>query len=143
MQYGYRCETCGPFDSVIRDDREDCPGCGRPARRVWRFKVDTSFEPYYAPSFGTIVRSRTHAKDLAKIASEEQTIRTGIESHYEVVDTHDDEAVGIDKAEKEHYAEETRRHAVNGAAWSTERLNEIQAERDRLRAEKDQAKVDA
>jgi len=149
MNYTYICPIHGEFSTNLRADWDWCNHedgyvvCAEAAKRVWHFRVDVGFEPYYAPSFGTVVRSRTHAKDLAKIASEEATLRTGIESSYTVVDTHDDAAVGIDTEEKKHYGEETRRHAVNGAAWSAERRAELQAERDRLRAEKDQAKVDA
>src|SRR5271166_6325103 len=135
MRYGYRCAEHGPIDSVVRADFLWCPMCdedgiARRALRDWRFRADMSFEAYFSPSFGTIVKSRNHAKDLAKIASETQTLRTGIEHSYEVIDTHDDAAAGVDTAHKEHVREETRRFAVNGAAWSTERLNEIQNQKD-------------
>ena len=112
------------------------------AKRVWSFIVDSSFEPYYAPSFGCVVNSRTHAKDLAKIASEEATLRTGIPHNYEVIDTHDDEAAGVDTEHKKHVLDETRKFAVNGAAWSHERLAEINAAKAQVTAER-KAKVEA
>jgi hypothetical protein len=138
VRYGYVCPDCGPVTSSERAAEIFCPRCldlldpeshepqsiGR-AKRDWRFHLDYSFQPYYAPSFGTVVNSRSHAKDLAKVASEEATRRLGYEHDFRVVDTHDDAAVGVDTAEKEAVKENTRRFAVNGAAWSKERLKEI------------------
>lgn len=144
MRYGYRCEDHGSIDTDFRADWAWCP-YGEDmhrAKREWSFIVDSSFEPYFAPSFGTIVKSRTHAKDLAKIASEEATIRTGIPHNYEVIETHDDEAAGVDTEHKKHVLDETRRFAVNGAAWSQERLAEINAAKAQVTADR-KAKVDA
>lgn len=135
MRYTYICDVCGPYDSDTRADWSDCMKCYGIGRRDWGFHVDTSFEPYFAPSFGQVVNSRTHAKDLAKIASEEATLRTGVEAHYEVVDTHDDAAVGINTEEKKAAGEETRRRAVNGAAWSQERVKEIEASRPKRKVD--------
>jgi hypothetical protein len=134
MRYAYRCPVHGPIDSEIRADLILCDRpyirceeltCMEEAKRDWGFHVDLSFEPYFAPSFGTVVKSRTHAKDLAKIASEEATLRTGVPHDYAVVDTHDDAAVGINTDEKKAEQENSRRFAVNGAAWSEQRLKEI------------------
>ena len=102
MRYGYLCPQHGSIDSDCRSDFIYCPYCHGciEAKRDWRFRVDLSFEPYFAPSFGTVVKSRTHAKDLAKIASEEATLRTGVPHDFTVVDTHDDAAVGINTDEK-------------------------------------------
>lgn len=148
MKYSYRCEEHGEFLSETRADRDACPFHSPTnlhfGKRVWGFLANTDFQPYYSPSFGQVINSRQHAKTLAKIQNEEHFARHGVEAHYEVIDTHDDEAVGINTAEKEHVMEETRRHAVNGAAWSEARKEEIQREKDRLRAEKDQKEsVDA
>jgi hypothetical protein len=150
MKYAYRCEVHGPIESEYRNDFIYCDFCAEEnqlveAKRQWGFHVDLSFEPYFAPSFGTVVKSRTHAKDLAKIASEEATIRTGVPHDYAVVDTHDDAAVGIDTAEKKAEQENTRRFAVNGAAWSTERLAERDAARKKVDADRAKKKglVDA
>lgn len=140
MRYGYLCPMCGPFTQTVRSDEALCR-CGQIARRDWRFHLDYSFEPYYAPSFGTVVKSRTHAKDLAKIASEEATRRLGFDHDYTVVDTHDDEAVGIDTEAKNAEMENTRRWAVNGAAWGEERKKEIDAAKAKVTA--DRKKVDA
>ena len=139
MQYGFNCDFHGEITTNFRADFVYCPYGEEihEAKRDWGFHLDTSFEPYFAPSFGTVVRSRTHAKDLAKIASEEATHRLGYEHNFEVVDTHDDAAVGIDTEQKKAVMENTRRFAVNGAAWSQERLAEIQAKKvevDRTRA---------
>lgn len=135
-RYEYKCPNHGHFIAYENHDSMACD-CGLTSKRVWRFHADTDFQPYYSPSFGQVINSRQHAKTLAKIQNEEHFAKWGVEAHYEVIDTHDDAAVGIDTAEKEHVAEETRRHAVNGAAWSEERLNEIQKQKDDLRAEKD------
>ena len=131
MRYGFICQQHGEFETNFRADAAWCPyGTDmHEAKRDWAFIVDSSFEPYFAPSFGTVVKSRTHAKDLAKIASEEQTLRTGIPHNYEVIDTHDDEAAGVNTEHKKHEMENTRRFAVNGAAWSQERLAEINAQK--------------
>lgn len=141
MRYGYTCQEHGSIESVTRADFIFCPMCDedgidREARRDWRFIIDTSFEAYWAPSFGQVVKSRTHAKDLAKIASEEQTLRTGIPHDYAVIDTHDDAAAGVNTEHKKEIQAETRRHAVNGAAWSQERFAEIQRQKDAKRAER-------
>ncbi len=143
VQYAYRCGTHG---TVTSDARADfiycpyCPGCVE-AKRDWRFHADFSFEPYFAPSFGTVVKSRSHAKDLAKIASEEATLRTGVPHDFSVIDTHDDAAVGINTDEKKAEMENTRRFAVNGAAWSEQRLKEIADAKAKVTA--DRNKVDA
>ena len=133
-RYGYHCPTHGPGESTERADWISCVICGERAKRDWSFIIDSSFEPYYAPSFGTVVKSRTHAKDLAKIASEEQTLKTGIPHSYEGVYTHDNDAVGIKKEELAAAGEEKRRRAVNGAAWSAERVAEIAAQKEAVTA---------
>jgi hypothetical protein len=153
LRYGYICPTHGPFLREMRFDWVVCHVilsegygfqnyCGEKSKRDWRFHADYSFEPYFAPSFGTVVKSRTHAKDLAKIASEEATLRTGIPHDYSVIDTHDDAAAGVDTAQKLDALDNTRRHAVNGAAWSQERVKEIEASKAQVTAER-KKKVDA
>lgn len=138
MNYGYICDEHGPITADFRADFVYCPHGEtiHDARRDWTFHLDYSFEPYYAPSFGTVVRSRTHAKDLAKIASEEATHRLGYEHDFQVVDTHDDAAVGVDTEAKKAVMENTRRFAVNGAAWSQERLREIAEAKAKVTAER-------
>ena len=144
MQYGYTCPVHGSIESDCRSDFIYCPYCSgcREAKRDWRFRVDLSFEPYFAPSFGTVVKSRTHAKDLAKIASEEATVRTGVPHDFAVVDTHDDAAVGINTDEKKAELDNTRRFAVNGAAWSHVRRQEIAADKKRVDGERQQKKIE-
>ena len=139
MHYAYRCPNCGPLDSEVRADWVVCEVCEGLARRDWSFKVEPSFEAHFAPAFGTVVNSRRHAKDLAKAASAEAYLRTGVESDYQVVDAFDDEAVGItgDKAEeKKMRAAETRQRMTQDAAQTAKRLRKIDAERDAKRAAK-------
>ena len=144
MKYTYRCESHGSIDATVRADFILCPYCDEAiqAKRQWGFHVDLSFEPYFAPSFGSVVKSRTHAKDLAKIASEEATLRTGVPHDFTVVDTHDDAAVGINTDEKKAELDNTRRWAVNGAQWCAERQAEIKAAKQAVDAQR-AAKVDA
>jgi len=141
MIYSYYCQFCGPLDSVMRGDWIICEGCKAKAKRDWRFRADT-FPEHFAPAFGRTISSRRQAKELAKAASAEAYLRTGLEADYQVVDAHDDAAVGIDKAEKEAAGEETRRRAVNGAAWNAKRLATLESERQAKRAAKN-TKVDA
>lgn len=143
LRYGYICEEHGSVTTDFRADSIWCPHgeTTHGAKRDWRFHADYSFQPYFAPSFGQVVKSRTHARDLAKIASEEATLRTGIPHDYRVIDTHDDEAAGVDTAHKLEVLDNTRRHAVNGAVWSQERLKEIEAHKAKVTAER--KKVDA
>ena len=139
MYFAYRCPQCGPLDSEVRADAVVCQICGGTAKRDWRFKVDPSFEPHFAPAFGQIVTSRRHAKDLAKAASAETYLRTGMEADYQVVDAFDDEAVGItgDKAEeKKMRAAETRQRMTQDAAVTAKQLRTIDTERDAKRAAK-------
>lgn len=144
MQYGYICPEHGSVTSDLHVDSIWCPvdDCPLGAKRDWRFRVDLSFEPYFAPSFGTVVKSRTHAKDLAKIASEEATLRTGVPHDFAVVDTHDDAAVGINTDEKKAELDNTRRWAVNGAQWCEERQAEIKAAKKQVDAERAQKKLE-
>jgi hypothetical protein len=138
MRYAYKCPTHGSIDSDCRADFIFCPICPgfEEAKRDWRFHPDFSFEPYFAPSFGTVVKSRTHANDLAKIASEEATLRSGVPHDFAVIDTHDDAAVGINTEEKKAEMDNTRRWAVNGAAWCEERKKEIAESKRKVDAER-------
>jgi hypothetical protein len=133
VNYAYICEHCGPWVATVRADRLE-HDCGKVSRRDWRFKVDLPFEPYYSPVFNTVVNSKNHARDLAKAASAEATARTGRDVNYEVIDLMDDEAVGITKEEKAHYAAKTREAAVKGAAAAPERKAEHDAERESVDA---------
>jgi hypothetical protein len=120
VYYGYLCKIHGELQSTARADFiycPVCPGCTE-AKRDWSWHNDFSFVPYYAPSFGQVVKSRTHAKDLAKIASEEATLRQGVEHNFQVVDTHDDAAVGVDTDHKNHIKEMSRKYAIDNAAGS-------------------------
>jgi hypothetical protein len=141
VKYTYHCDRHGEFDSPVRADEAQCPMAPHMARRVWAFQMDRPLEPYWSPSFGCVIKSKQHAMDLAKIKSEEQTLRTGIPHDYVVVETHDDEAVGIDTAQKEDILEDTRRHAVNSAAWSNERLMEVATKKAERKAKKAEARA--
>ena len=134
MRYGYRCPRCGPQDSAIRADTILCH-CGLTAKRDWKFRFRPSLPEHFSPAFGQVITSERQARELAKAASAENYLRTGIESDYQIIDAHDDEAVGIDTAEKEAAAEERRRRTVNGAAWTAKRLREIEQAQEKARQE--------
>jgi hypothetical protein len=104
-------------------------------KRDWKFRFRPSLPEHYSPAFGQVITSERQARDLAKAASAENYLRTGIESDYQVIDAYDDEAVGIDTEEKKAASEEARRRAVNGAAWTAKRLQQIETETERLRKE--------
>ena len=126
-----------------RADSLTCGECGLPAKRDWRFHLDFSFEPYFAPSFGCVVNSRSHAKDLTKIASEEQSARLGFDVDLQLVDTHDDAAVGIDTEEKKAEAEKTRAFTVSNAAHQAKVLRERDERRARNARERKLARAKA
>ena len=123
MRYAYKCEHCGPWVAEVRADSLE-HHCGKVSKRDWRFKVDIPFHSYYSPVFNSVVNSKQHAKELAQAASLEQSARIGRDVNYEVIDLMDDEAVGITKEEKEHYAAETRHAAITQATPAPERVAE-------------------
>ncbi|MDA4119765.1 MAG: hypothetical protein OK436_04170, partial [Thaumarchaeota archaeon] len=62
MQYGFTCNIHGSISTNFRADFVYCPYGEEihEAKRDWSFHQDSSFEPYFAPSFGCVVNSRTH-----------------------------------------------------------------------------------
>lgn len=105
--YEYICENHGAFDSMTRGDTSGCPQCGVTSRRRWSWRNGSVLHEHYNPAFGQMVRSRAHASELAKKASDEQSARLGMTVDYQLTDIHDHEAAGITKDESAEYAART------------------------------------
>lgn len=100
--YQYRCPAHGDFDSLTRGDSLHCD-CGLTARRIFAWNNASVLQSHFNPAFGCEISSRKQAKELAKLASDDQSQRLGMTVNYELTDIHDHEAAGIDRAEaKEH-----------------------------------------
>lgn len=95
--YAYLCDACGHrFDSTVRSDRVRCPECGLEAKRRFSFNPRSGFQDHYNVSVGKYVRNDREFRDALKRGSEEATLRTGLEHHFEPVDAADrKEAFGI------------------------------------------------
>lgn len=74
MKYDFRCLKC-VLKFVVERDMDDshlpcpCEECGNPMERVYTppmIKTQGESIPYFHPSLGCIVKSDTHAKQLAK-----------------------------------------------------------------------------
>jgi hypothetical protein len=104
--YSYWCQLCGEVESQRRGDDIVCH-CGRLAKRHFAWTTGTVLHEHYNPAFGQVVSSLRQAKDLAKIASADQSERLGMDVNYELTQLHDYEGAGIDKAEKEEVAART------------------------------------
>lgn len=104
--FEYRCPAHGPFDSTTRADRIHCD-CGALAKRVFGWNNASVLQSHLNPAFGCEISSRSQAKELAKIASEDQSRRLGMDVNYELTDIHDHEAAGISREESTEYAART------------------------------------
>ena len=106
--YEYRCKVCGTFDSTTYGERQPCPNCGASSPRFYgSVTFGAVLHEHWNPAFGTTVRSRAHAKELAKVASADQSERLGMTVDYELTDIHDHEAHGIERDELEYHAAKT------------------------------------
>jgi hypothetical protein len=104
--YQYRCPAHGEFDSMTRADRLH-HDCGIESRRVWGWNNASVLQSHYNPAFGCEISSRKQARELAKIASDDQSRRLGMTVNYELTDIHDHEAAGISREESKEYAART------------------------------------
>lgn len=116
MRFEYVCPDHGSFLSTVRADATPCHACDVVSRRKFSFRIDSSFEAHYSPAFGCVVNSPGHAKSLAAIQSEKQSREQGRDVEFAVVDVHDDAAVGVNRDEKKHAQEMTRKHVVDSMA---------------------------
>lgn len=139
--YEYVCPTDGSFTLSIRGDVMPCPHCENDSQRRWSFKIDSSFQPHYSPAFGCYISSMSQAKALAAYQSEKQSLETGREVNYQIVDSMDDAAHGITPQDKEQYLDNTRRRAHNGEAFAAQ-ADAAAAEATRVHLDERQKKID-
>ena len=105
--YEYNCQHCGKFQTMTPEDRVPCQMCGQVSKRVWGWNNASVLQSHYNPAFGCEISSRKQAKELAKIASDDQSRRLGMSVNYELTDIHDHEAAGISREESKEYAART------------------------------------
>lgn len=113
--YEYVCPIHGPFDEMRSGDDHPCDECGETSPRRWAFTTGAVLQEHYNPAFGRMISSRHQAKELAKVASAEQSERLGMSVNYELTDIHDHEAAGITLDEKKEYAARTAEHVAKQA----------------------------
>jgi hypothetical protein len=93
--YAYRCPACGrQIESLQRGDRLQC-SCGASAHRNFRFRTQTAFQPHFNQTLGHHVNNAAEFKDGLKRASEEATLKTGMEHDFQPVDLADHQTFGI------------------------------------------------
>ncbi len=93
--YAYRCDACGnAVESNVRGDRIPCE-CGLTASRRFVFQLATPFREHWNAATGAFVTNRTQFEDKLKLASEEATLKTGMEHNFEPVDMSDAAACGL------------------------------------------------
>jgi hypothetical protein len=124
--YEYECPDHGRFETMVSGDESQCPtpvhlesgvvDCGQTSRRIWAFTTGAVLQEHYNPAFGRNISSINQAKELAKVASAEQSERLGMTVNYELTDIHDHEAAGITLDEKKEYAARTAEHVAKQGA---------------------------
>jgi putative FmdB family regulatory protein len=94
--FEYICDSCGHrTESMTRGDIHHCQNCGLQARRRFSFQIAASFQSHYNVAVGKYVTNRTEFEDGLKVASEEQTVKLGMEVNYAPIDMQDREACGV------------------------------------------------
>lgn len=109
--YEYKCKLCGLISTTTSRDDPVCAHCQHTdVRRIFSFNPLKSFQPHYNVALGRWVNSRSDFKDGLKIASEESSIRTGIDTNYVPVDWQDQAAFkptddGMDEYNRVHQSQ--------------------------------------
>lgn len=94
--FEYICDSCGHrTESTTRGDIHHCENCGLTARRRFSFRVASPFREHFNLATGAYVTNRTQFEDRLKMASEEQTLKMGMEVDYQPVDMRDAAACGL------------------------------------------------
>lgn len=106
--YSYWCQLDGEIESQRRGDDIVCPYCGELAKRHFAWSSGAVLHEHYNPAFGQNVSSLRQARELAKLASADQSERLGMDVNYELTGLHDYEGAGITKDEKEEVAARTK-----------------------------------
>lgn len=88
MIYGYKCRSCGNSrESILRDDTRPC-ACGGVSRRDYHVSIRSrsAFQPHFSHSVGQYVYTEMGFNESLKRAAERNTIATGVEHQYEMID---------------------------------------------------------
>jgi DNA-directed RNA polymerase subunit RPC12/RpoP len=94
--YEYRCPVCGHATTTQRrGDRTRCVNCGASSHRDFRFRTQTAFQPHFNQTLGHHVNNDREFRDGLKRASEDATVKTGMEHDFQPVDLADHQAFGI------------------------------------------------
>ena len=80
---------------MTRGDIHHCQNCGLQARRRFSFQIAASFREHWNVATGAYVTNRRQFEDKLKLASEEQTLKLGMEVDYQPVDLSDPAACGL------------------------------------------------
>lgn len=99
MIYEYKCRTCGAIatsrhraDTIGPCDDPDCSGR---LTRLYSISVKPGMQEHFNPTVGKHISSMRQFSDELKVASEEYTMRTGIEAKFVPHDPHDAKALGV------------------------------------------------
>ena len=107
--YEFRCKGCGRlFSSTTRADTVTCQDCQGPAVRQFGFYVSGGLREHWNTAVGQYVSNRHDMDEALKRQSDEMSVRTGVDHHYEYVspsEMADPSAHGV----REDGLEETRR----------------------------------
>lgn len=98
--YEYRCRACGGTQTTYHrggppPSPPRCPLCAIPLSRRFSFSHHQGWPEHYNPTVGRVVTSKADFRSALDQASEEATVRTGIEHNFAPVDLRDTEALGV------------------------------------------------
>lgn len=87
--YAFRCEGCGASPEFYAPISEGppphpvCPSCETTALvRIYSIAIPKPYEPHWNKSVGKYVQNDREFRDALKVASEEQSRRTGYDTNY-------------------------------------------------------------
>lgn len=91
--YEFKCKKCKLVFTLLTREDPTCPVCDvKEIARVYSFNPLTSFQPHYNVAVGKWVNSDKEFKDALKVASAEQSARTGLDINYVPIDWKDQAA---------------------------------------------------
>jgi hypothetical protein len=99
--YTYRCDDHGDFqrELLFAEHRRTSlcpnPSCSRIALQVLNFHYARPMPEHYSDALDTVVKSERHYKDELKRQADEYSVRTGIETTFDMVDPTDPVAAGV------------------------------------------------
>lgn len=92
MLYAYRCRSCNHTrDSQSNTDIQPC-GCGGVSKRDYtsvQLRGTTAFQPHFNYAVGKYVSTEHEFKSALRRSADANTIATGVEHKYEMVDPGD------------------------------------------------------